>query len=197
MAVARRLLTGGADASSQAEANATDCHQGIAPLNAKTWLVLGGALGALAVALGAFGAHGLPAYFELIDLPAGARERLSRMENWEIAARYHMYHALAVLLVGLLAERKNHWLLHGAGLAFFFGTLIFSGMLYALAITGARFLGAIVPIGGVLFLVGWVLVAAAGRQFVGAKSGAPTPVGDGPSPAKADEPMAESASAPS
>lgn len=166
-------------------------------MNAKTWLILGGALGALAVALGAFGAHGLPAYFELIDLPAGARERLSRLENWEIAARYHMYHALAVVLVGLLAERKNHWLLHGAGLAFFFGTLIFCGMLYALAITGARFLGAIVPIGGVLFIVGWVLLAAAGRQFVAAKAGEPTPAAGAAAPPKAEERMAESASVPS
>ena len=137
-------------------------------MNAKTWLVIGACLGGLAVALGAFGAHGLPRYYELLDAAAGDALRRKGLENWEIAARYHIYHALAMVLIGILADRKRLWLLDAAGLAFFFGILIFSGCLYALALTGTKVLGAIVPIGGVLFIVGWVLLALAGNQFAAA-----------------------------
>lgn len=132
-------------------------------MNAKTWLVLGACLGGLAVALGAFGAHGLPWYFRTLEVAASEATR--RSENWEIAARYHMYHALAIVAVGVLAERRRLWLLDAAGVAFFFGILIFSGCLYALTLTGTKVLGAIVPIGGVLLIVGWVLLAVAGNQF--------------------------------
>jgi uncharacterized membrane protein YgdD (TMEM256/DUF423 family) len=139
-------------------------------LNAKTWLVLGACLGGLAVALGAFGAHGLPWYFRTLDVAASEATR--RSENWEIAARYHMYHALAIIAVGVLADRRRHSLLDAAGVAFFFGILIFSGCLYALTLTGTKILGAIVPIGGVLFIAGWVLLAVAGNQFRSAASAA-------------------------
>lgn len=134
-------------------------------MNAKTWLVLGACLGGLAVGLGAFGAHGLPKYYDLLDLSAGDALRHKGPANWEIAARYHMYHALAMLGVGILADRKRLFLLDAAGICFFFGTLIFSGCLYALSLTGTKILGAIVPIGGVSFIVGWVLLALAGKQF--------------------------------
>ena len=134
-------------------------------MNPKTWLVLGACLGALAVGLGAFGAHGLPKYYDLIDVSAGESIRHKGLENWEIAARYHMYHALAMLGVGILADRKRLLLLDIAGICFFAGILIFSGCLYALALTGTKILGAIVPIGGVSFLVGWVLLAQAGTSF--------------------------------
>lgn len=136
-------------------------------MNAKTWLVLGACFGALAVGLGAFGAHGLPWYFDQLDIPAGDVLRKKGLENWETAARYHMYHALAMVAVGLLADRRRLWLLDASGLAFFFGTLLFSGCLYALVLTSRRVLGAVVPIGGVLFIVGWVLMALAGNQFLG------------------------------
>lgn len=132
-------------------------------LNAKTWLVLGACLAALAVTLGAFGAHGLPWYYRTLDVAASEAAR--RSENWEIAARYHMYHALAIIAVGVLADRRRMWLLDAAGLSFFCGILIFSGCLYALALTGTKILGAIVPIGGVSFLVGWMLLALAGKRF--------------------------------
>lgn len=137
-------------------------------MNAKTWLVLGACLGCLAVGLGAFGAHGLPKYYDALDLAAADALRHKGLENWEIAARYHMYHALAIVAVGVLADRKRHWLLDAAGVAFFFGILIFSGCLYALALTGRKELGAIVPFGGGLFLIGWVLLALAGNQFAAA-----------------------------
>ncbi len=139
-------------------------------MNAKTWLVLGACLGALAVGLGAFGAHGLPKYYDLLDLTAGDALRHRGLANWEIAARYHIYHALALVLVGVLADRQRLWLLDAAGVAFFFGILIFSGCLYALSLTSTKILGAIVPMGGVLFIVGWVLLALAGNQFAAPES---------------------------
>src|SRR3954470_12020770 len=106
------------------------------------------ALGALnafvAVAAGAFGAHGL-------------RERLEprALEIFETAARYQMYHALAIVLCGALATAGAA----KAGWIFQAGIVIFSGSLYALALTGVKGLGAITPIGGLAFLIGWALLA--------------------------------------
>jgi uncharacterized membrane protein YgdD (TMEM256/DUF423 family) len=147
-------------------------------LNAKTWLVLGACLGGLAVALGAFGAHGLPKYYDLLDLSAGDELRHKGLANWEIAARYHIYHALALLGVGVLADRRKLFLLDAAGICFFVGILVFSGCLYALALTGTKILGAIVPIGGVSFIIGWVLLALAGNQFAPSDSKALPPLAD-------------------
>ena len=128
-------------------------------MNAKTWLVLGAVLGALAVAAGTFGVHYLPKYLEAAG--AGA-ELIQRQQWWETGVRYQMYHALALLAVALLADRQKSLLPSLAGLAMFAGTIIFSGCLYALGLTGVRVIGAIVPIGGVLFIAGWILLALAG-----------------------------------
>jgi uncharacterized membrane protein YgdD (TMEM256/DUF423 family) len=117
---------------------------------AHTWLLIAALLGGLAVACGAFGAHGLKDRFAPADLA-----------NWETAARYQMYHALALLAVGLLAARSPSRLLNLAGLSMTLGTLIFSGCLYALVLTGERRLGAVVPLGGVLLIVGWIFLAIA------------------------------------
>src|SRR5262245_34796956 len=116
----------------------------------QTWLLIAALFGGLAVACGAFGAHGL-------------KERLAPADlaNWETAARYQMYHALALLAVGLLAARSPSRLLNVAGLSMTLGILIFSGCLYALVLTGERRLGAVVPFGGVLLIVGWVFLAIA------------------------------------
>jgi uncharacterized membrane protein YgdD (TMEM256/DUF423 family) len=113
------------------------------------FLLLGGASGFIAVATGAFGAHGL-------------RARLSPelLAVFETAARYQMYHALALVLVGALAARAPSGLLTGSGWLFAAGTLLFSGSLYLLAVTGVRAFGAITPIGGLCFLAGWALLAA-------------------------------------
>jgi uncharacterized membrane protein YgdD (TMEM256/DUF423 family) len=128
-------------------------------LNAKTWFVLGASLGVLGVAAGTFGAHALPDYLKA----AGAESDLLRRQNWwETGVRYQMYHALALFAVAWIAERRKSLLPGLAGLSMFGGTLIFSGCLFALALTGQKFIGAIVPIGGVLFIVGWVLLASAG-----------------------------------
>ena len=106
----------------------------------KQLLAAGAINGGLAVAAGAFGAHGL-------------RERISErsLEIFETAARYQMYHALAIVLCAVLATsgaRISGWLFQA-------GIVIFSGSLYALALTDVKVLGAITPIGGVAFLVGW------------------------------------------
>jgi len=124
------------------------------------WLVIAAILGGLAVALGAFGAHGLEARLAGPDrVLSAAAER--QMANWETAARYQMYHALALFAVGGLATIQPRTAVHCAGACLTAGTLIFSGCLYALVLSEQRFLGAVVPLGGVLLLIGWVTLAYA------------------------------------
>jgi uncharacterized membrane protein YgdD (TMEM256/DUF423 family) len=106
------------------------------------------------VAAGAFGAHALK-----------ARLSADLLAIFETGARYQMYHSLGLIAVGLLASSRPSGLLDGAGWAMLVGIVLFSGSLYALALSGVRALGAITPLGGVGFLVGWVLFAlAAWRQ---------------------------------
>ncbi|MFO0900756.1 MAG: DUF423 domain-containing protein [Pirellulales bacterium] len=119
------------------------------------WIAIGAGLGALGVALGAFGAHFL-------------RDRVSsgvwdarQLEIFEVGVRYQMYHALALVVVGLWAERRPSRRATAAGACFLFGIVVFSGLLYALAFTQIKVLGAIVPIGGMAFIVGWLALAAA------------------------------------
>jgi len=133
-----------------------------------TWLLIGALLGGLAVGLGAFGAHGLKARFAADGALDAADEQ--RLSNWETAARYQMYRALALVAVGLLRARGPSKCANFAGVSFMLGTIIFSGCLYALVFTGQRFFGAIVPIGGGLLIAGWVClaVAAMGEQSLGA-----------------------------
>jgi uncharacterized membrane protein YgdD (TMEM256/DUF423 family) len=101
-------------------------------------LVAAGAInGAIAVAAGAFAAHALKARLEPHAL-----------EVFETGARYQMYHALAMVLCGLLAMTRPGWI-------FQVGIVLFSGSLYALALAGVKGLGAVTPFGGVAFLVGW------------------------------------------
>jgi uncharacterized membrane protein YgdD (TMEM256/DUF423 family) len=116
----------------------------------KTFLLMGAVAAFLGVAFGAFGAHGL-------------RARLSpdMLAVFEIAVRYQMYHALALILVALMVARMGGWLYHAAGWCFAAGIVVFSGSLYALALTGTGALGAITPIGGLLFLVGWAFLIVA------------------------------------
>jgi len=102
----------------------------------------------ISVAAGAFGAHALAATL--------TPERLAVFET---AARYQMYHALALLAVGLLATQADSRALTIAGWLFVAGTLLFSGSLYALTLTGTRWLGAVTPLGGVAFIAGWLALA--------------------------------------
>jgi uncharacterized membrane protein YgdD (TMEM256/DUF423 family) len=121
----------------------------------KFFLVSGGLLGGLGVAAGSFGAHGLKSLLEATG----------RGDNWETAVRYCLYHALVMLIVAVASALPQatqvRGLLQAAGWCFLVGTLIFSGCLAALALSGAKILGAVVPIGGVLFLLGWALLVAA------------------------------------
>ena len=116
----------------------------------KTFLLIGSVAGFLAVAFGAFGAHAL-------------RARLSpeMLAVFETGARYQMYHALAIVLVALILGRLDGWLVRTAGWMFTAGIVLFSGSLYALALTGVTTLGAVTPLGGLAFLVGWGLLAVA------------------------------------
>ncbi|WP_342380774.1 DUF423 domain-containing protein [Myxococcus stipitatus] len=114
------------------------------------WLVLGAVNAFLAVGAGAFGAHGLK-----------ARLSPDLLVIFETGARYHMYHSLGLVAVGLFGYLRPTSLLSGAGWAMLVGILLFSGSLYALALTGVRTLGAITPLGGLGFLAGWALLALA------------------------------------
>lgn len=111
--------------------------------------LLGGLFGALAVAAGAFGAHAL-------RTRVGPRE----LEVFETAARYQMYHALA-LLAAAWAVGGDRRLGGAAGWLFTAGIVVFSGSLYALVLTGQRWLGAVTPLGGVAFILGWLCLAVA------------------------------------
>ena len=114
----------------------------------RTFFALGSASGLVAVAAGAFGAHGLK-----------ARLSPDLLAVFETGARYQMYHALALLGAGWAAARWPGQAAAWAGWLFVLGTLVFSGSLYALALTGARWLGAVTPLGGLAFIAGWVMLA--------------------------------------
>ena len=109
---------------------------------------VGAVSGFVAVALGAFGAHGLK-----------GRLTPEALQTFEVGVRYQLIHALALLLVGLLAARGPTTALTVAGWCFLSGTLLFSGSLYGLSLTGIRAFGPITPIGGVAFLAGWAALA--------------------------------------
>jgi len=112
----------------------------------RIFLMIASLLGALAVAIGAFGAHALSSRLT---------ERL--LANYETGVRYHFYHTLALLAVAiLLTQWPESGLAIWAGWLFIIGILIFSGSLYILALTGVTWLGAITPIGGAAFIAGWV-----------------------------------------
>lgn len=114
----------------------------------RLFLLLGSLSGFTAVVLGAFAAHGL-------------RGRLTdeMLNVFEVGVRYQLYHALALLLVALVSDRWPRGEFTVAGWLFVFGTVVFSGSLYALSFSGVRWLGAITPIGGLAFLLGWLSIA--------------------------------------
>ncbi len=118
-----------------------------------TWLRIAAVNGFLAVAAGAFAAHGL----KNIITP-------EMLTIFETGARYHMYHALALLAVSWLSSIRPGAAAAWSGRLFLVGIVLFSGSLYAYALTGARVLAMITPIGGTAFLAGWAcLLVAAGR----------------------------------
>jgi uncharacterized membrane protein YgdD (TMEM256/DUF423 family) len=116
----------------------------------RTFFIIGALSAFVGVAAGAFGAHGL-------------KSRLSEdlLAVFETGVRYQMYHAFALFAAAWAAGRWPGGLATAAGWLFVAGTLVFSGSLYALSLTGQRWLGAVTPIGGLAFLAGWLCLAAA------------------------------------
>jgi len=118
---------------------------------AKLFWVSGALTGALAVILGAFGAHGL-------------RGRLSEdlMRAYQTGVEYQWFHVLALLVIGLLVQQfPGSAMMRWAGYGFLLGMLLFCGSLYLLALTGQSWLGPITPLGGVVWIVSWILLAMA------------------------------------
>ncbi len=97
------------------------------------------------IIFGAFGAHGL-------------KSKISpeMLQVFEVGVRYQMYHALGLMLLGILLAGNTHWLIVAAGICFVLGILIFSGSLYALSLSGIKAFGAATPIGGVMLMAGWI-----------------------------------------
>jgi uncharacterized membrane protein YgdD (TMEM256/DUF423 family) len=124
---------------------------------AKLFITMAAVSGMLAVVFGAFGAHALKN--KLDDYALGV---------FETAVQYHFYHSLALLAVGILAlSLPDSTLLKSSGWLFTVGLVVFSGSLYVLSLTGVRWLGAITPLGGLAFIVGWACLAAASWKSLG------------------------------
>jgi uncharacterized membrane protein YgdD (TMEM256/DUF423 family) len=131
-------------------------------VNPGFWLRIAAMWGFLAVTMGAFGAHGLKQRFQTLGEYSGGLSADRLEANFHSAAQYHMYCALALLAIGVLAETgRGSTALQAAGWSFLSGSILFSGSLYILATTGLKWLGAITPIGGVAMLIGWVALALA------------------------------------
>lgn len=114
------------------------------------WFGVGAVAAAIGVMLGAFGAHGLK-----------SRVDSDLLAIFETGVRYHMYHAIGLLAVGWAATRWPGGWVSASGWLFLIGILVFSGSLYVMTLTGARWLGAITPVGGAAFIAGWIALALA------------------------------------
>ncbi len=112
------------------------------------WTTVGACSALIAVALGAFGAHGLRGVFAP-----------DRMTVFETAARYQLVHAIALVALGLGAQRLSPGAVRGVGTLLLLGTILFSGSLYAFTLTGVPAWGAVTPFGGLAFLAGWAWLA--------------------------------------
>jgi uncharacterized membrane protein YgdD (TMEM256/DUF423 family) len=112
----------------------------------KTILMTASILLAFAVVIGAFGAHGLKPHLSE-----------AMLQTWKTGVEYHFYHALGLLLIGVLSVSMPTNLLNWSALFLFAGIVLFSGSLYILAISGIKWIGAITPLGGICFIAGWLL----------------------------------------
>ena len=138
------------------------------------WSTIGAALGGLAVILGAFAAHGIDGYFAEkypgqvktvtgVEVPAAQKY----LNDFKTGAQYQMYHAIALIFAAWLATQgESSTATTVAGWAFVVGVALFSGSLYTMTLTGMRWLGAITPLGGVAFIVGWIALAVAGYNLL-------------------------------
>lgn len=128
-------------------------------MSPQRWIAVGALLGGIAVALGAYGAHGLEK--RLAAIGYAGDDLVHRLANHETAVRYQMWHALAIVLIGIaLGGWPSPWW-KVAAWSLLAGILVFSGLLYVLVFAGPnwRWLGAVVPIGGLSLIVGWLLLA--------------------------------------
>ncbi|WP_099159351.1 DUF423 domain-containing protein [Virgibacillus ndiopensis] len=121
----------------------------------KLFLILGTINGFLAVALGAFGAHGLEGKLS---------EKM--LNTWDKAVNYQMFHTMALLVTGLILAKIQSGSMMWAGWMFFIGILLFSGSLYVYSTTGIKTFAMITPLGGVAFLVGWILLGYAVVKYL-------------------------------
>ena len=122
----------------------------------KVFIILGSLNAFLAVALGAFGAHGL-------------QNKLTEqmLATYETGVKYHMMHALGLILIGIISRyTSGSVLINWSGWLICAGIVLFSGSLYVLSISGIRWLGAITPLGGLCFLAGWLLLAIAAFKYL-------------------------------
>ncbi|MEM7811107.1 MAG: DUF423 domain-containing protein [Planctomycetota bacterium] len=142
---------------------------GSSPRLRSRWLVVGAALGGLAVIFGAFGAHGIddtlvevhgtsPRAYAGFEVPASYKY----LQDYRTGALYHLVHAVAVVCVGAVKRPGRDRLLGVSGWFFTVGITLFSGSLYTLVLTGETWLGAVTPFGGTSLIVGWTLLAVAG-----------------------------------
>jgi uncharacterized membrane protein YgdD (TMEM256/DUF423 family) len=132
-------------------------------------------MGALAVIVGAFGAHGVDSYFE--KKYAGAPEKnvtgltvpasWKYMQDYKTGVDYHFYHVMGLLAVGLMLRGRKSAALEVAGWCFLSGIVLFSGSLYALTLTGQTWWGMVAPIGGTALIAGWVALAVGSKSEVG------------------------------
>jgi uncharacterized membrane protein YgdD (TMEM256/DUF423 family) len=120
-------------------------------MQSRHWIALGAVWTAIGVALGAFGAHALKAELEAHG----------HVATWETASRYHLFHGLALCVLGLVARESRGTICGIAGALFAAGSLLFSGSLYWLALDGPRWLGPVTPLGGLALIIAWLLFAAA------------------------------------
>jgi uncharacterized membrane protein YgdD (TMEM256/DUF423 family) len=120
-------------------------------MNQRQALLIGALLGALGVAFGAFGAHALK----------NLLVKNGRLETYELAVRYQFYHALALLLIGLLMSQYTSATMNWSSRSIFAGVILFSGSLYLFSLTNNTAFAMITPIGGLFLLGGWILLAYA------------------------------------
>lgn len=121
----------------------------------KFFIVAGAINGLLAVALGAFGAHGLEG--KITD---------KALNTWEKAVQYQMFHTMALIITGILISKIANSGLIWAGSLFLIGIILFSGSLYLYATSGIKVLAMITPFGGVLFLIGWILLGYTALKYL-------------------------------
>jgi uncharacterized membrane protein YgdD (TMEM256/DUF423 family) len=131
-------------------------------MTAKTTLLIASLLGALGVIVGAFGAHALPGWLHQQGLEPAAITR--RVETLETGVRYHLYHALALLAVGLWQRQAASPAASASAWLLLAGILLFSGCLYVYSLSGIKLFAMIVPLGGLSLIAGWITLAMALRK---------------------------------